>query len=689
MSERFSGGFITKTPVVPTSTSASGIWTLDQQEQAQQAGTWPSPPPPNYIEDVFSTWLYQGNSSTQTITNGIDLAGKGGMTWIKSRSNASTNVVYDTARGANNYLRTNATDAQNGLGSVTDEFTAFNSNGFTLEADTAAQWANVSARTYASWTFRKQPKFFDVVTYTGNGSNQTISHSLGSAPGCIIVKCTSNGTTNWFVYHSSLAVTSGRPGFMYLDSTSAVQTGDPTVWPSVPTSTTFEVGSYNALNGSGRTYVAYLFAHNAGGFGLTGTDNVISCGSYTTDGSGKATVNLGYEPQWLLRKRSDAVSDWIIVDNMRGWPLGSAQTLAANNSDQEFGGGYANSITSTGFTVSDAASRTYIYIAIRKGPMKVPTDGTKVFTAITRNGTSANATVTGASFSPDLVFPDVYNVGGTGAATFSRLIGPNKYTVTYSTAAEVTETASLLSYDMNGFSVGADNTGNGQINLSGNSYVNWLFGRAPSFFDEVCYTGTGATTTYSHNLAAAPELMIIKRRNSSVQGQWRVFYTNYGPTNYGEGVLNTTAAISFTPAYDGSWDLVTKPTTTSFQLLDVSNANLSGATYVAYLFATCAGVSKVGSYTGNGSTQTINCNFTGGARFVLIKRTDAVGDWYIYDTARGMTTLTDPYLRLNNNGAQTATLGSVTTVTTGFAVNASILAAINTSGASYIFLAIA
>jgi len=150
--------------------------------------------------------------------------------------------------------------------------------------------------------------------------------------------------------------------------------------------------------------------------------------------------------------------------------------------------------------------------------------------------------------------------------------------------------------------------------------------------------------------------------------------------------LNTTAA-----ATNEGFQLidVTLPTSTIFYTWDNSYNNASGSTYVAYLFATCAGVSKVGSYTGNGTTQTINCGFTAGARFVLIKRTDDVGDWYVYDTARGMTTLTDPYLLLNSTAAEVATLGSVTTVSTGFALNAAILAAINTSSATYIFLAIA
>jgi hypothetical protein len=116
----------------------------------------------------------------------------------------------------------------------------------------------------------------------------------------------------------------------------------------------------------------------------------------------------------------------------------------------------------------------------------------------------------------------------------------------------------------------------------------------------------------------------------------------------------------------------------------------SGVNAAIYLFATCAGVSKVGGYTGNGTTQTINCGFgAGGARFVLIKRTDTTGDWYVYDTARGMTVLTDPYLLLNSTAAEVATLGSVTTVSTGFALNSAILAAINVNAGTYIFLAVA
>ena len=145
----------------------------------------------NYIEDVFSTYLYTGTDTTNTINNGIDLSGKGGLTWIKSRSAATRHCLFDTARGAYQLLSSDQT-----LGSVDTspyDLSAFNNNGFTLQQ--SGYGTNASGATYASWTFRKQPKFFDVVTYTGTGAVQNIAHNLGAVPGCIIVKdCTNAGS---------------------------------------------------------------------------------------------------------------------------------------------------------------------------------------------------------------------------------------------------------------------------------------------------------------------------------------------------------------------------------------------------------------------------------------------------------------------------------------------------------------
>jgi hypothetical protein len=639
----------------------------------------------NYIEDVFSTYLYTGTGASQTITNGIDLSTKGGLTWIKSRSAATDHKLTDTARGVTKALISDTTGAQT---TDTTGLTAFGTTGFTIGAD--ANY-NTSAATYVSWTFRKQPKFFDVVTYSGNSTTgRQIAHSLGSAPGCIIIKNTTIAGTAWAVWHRSLAT-----GYnVQLQGTNAAFNTKGLVWFNNSTqgnSSTFEVGYDTDTNETGSNYVAYVFAHNAGGFGLTGADNVISCGSATMDGSGGATVNLGYETQWVMIKRTDSSGSWYIEDIMRGLSVGSQTSLLAPNlSNAELNdGNIYNSPTSTGFrfnTGQFAASATYIYIAIRRGPMAVPTDATKVFAPIIYTGNATASTARTTGILTDMVWSQSRQ-GNAYSVDYDRLRGAANRLSQPITNAEVAETGTVIGVSgfdtMNGYIAGQDQ-GSGGINFSSWTYANWNFRRAPNFFDQVCYTGTGSATTFNHNLGIAPELIIAKKRSAASTTGWLVGATTLGYAN--KLYLNLTNASA---ADSTAWNS-TAPTSTVFSVGTNTDSNASAATFVAYLFATCAGVSKVGSYTGNGTTQTINCGFgAGGARFVLLKRTDAVGNWYVYDTARGMTTLTDPYLLLNSVVAETATLGSVTTVSTGFALNSTILAAINVSAGTYIFLAIA
>jgi hypothetical protein len=647
------------------------------------------PAAPNYIEDVFSTYLYTGTNAAQTITNGIDLSTKGGLVWFKNRSALTgayagfdRHVLFDNIRtgatnggaGGGGVLRTNAAALDD---ATVTYLSSYNNNGVTIASNATvsnAEFINQSGTTFASWTWRKQPKYFDIQTWTGSGANRTISHALGSVPGCIIVKRT-DATGDWQVYHRSLANTE----YLVLNSTAAKATGA-TRWNSTtPTSTEFSLGTDATVNASAGTYVAYLFAHDAGGFGLTGTDNVISCGSFTTDGSGNATVNLGYEPQWvLLKNSSESGQNWSILDNMRGWTAGGgANLLDPNTSAAEVA--YPSptydywQLTSTGFKAaftSGNANKTYIYIAIRRGPMKVPTTGTSVFAPVL---TTNDAQPVVAGFPVDFFLEAQRSAPYT--ASYDRLRGSGQRLYTYATGAEaslgVTGTfASNTSVTPNEFGASS-------------SIIVECFRRAPSFFDVVCYIGTGADQTIAHNLTVIPELIIVKSR-SNASTDWLVKpEVNSAKYLY----LNQTNAIAgpSTAIWSSS-----NQTASNFYVGVSAATGASGYTYVAYLFATCAGVSKVGSYTGNGTTQTIDCGFgAGGARFVLIKRTDSTGDWYTYDTARGMTVLTDPYLWLNSTNAEVATLGSVTTVSTGFALNSAILAAINVNAGTYIFLAIA
>jgi len=422
---------------------------------------------PNYIEEVFSTWLYTGNNTTLPIVNGIDLSTKGGMFWTKSRTNVTNQAIYDTTRGVNFVLRTNSTIAST---DVTGDLTSFNTDGYTIGTPTATNDLNFNSNgQFVSWTFRKQPKFFDIVTFTYDGSTpQTISHNLGSVPGCIVVKKTT-GTSSWFIYHRSLPTPTDN--YLFFD-TSAISTFAG-IWGTGPTSTDFQIKGMT----TGETYVAYLFAHNAGGFGLTGTDNVISCGSYTGNGSASGpTISLGYEPQWLMVKRATGgTGNWVMIDSMRGFVNSTTATpsdayLVANTSAAEstwgaFTGSENAAIPlATGFQIvtSTAAlnnsSNTYIYIAIRRGPMKVPTSGTSVFSPVARTGTGATANVTGVGFAPDFLISKNRTSSFQGLVV-DKLRGSSQRIMPDATNAEDSQPDAVTAFLMDGISVGTDGTG--------------------------------------------------------------------------------------------------------------------------------------------------------------------------------------------------------------------------------------
>lgn len=634
----------------------------------------------NYIEDVFSTYLYTGNGSTQAINNGIDLAGKGGLVWAKARSVTANNTLFDTARGVSNGIYTNTTEAQTGVISNYG-VTAFNSNGFSL-GGTASGDINTSGATHASWTFRKAPKFFDVVTFTidGASSNQQVAHNLGSTPGCIFVKA-SNAAGDWFVYHNA----TGNNNVLFLNGTQAAsaETG---AWST--SSTNFGIKSSALFGGglTGKTAVAYLFAHDAGGFGLSGTDNVISCGSYTGAYPSNVTVNLGFEPQFILVKNATQASDWFIYDTMRGMDYTSGKSLAPNSSAAEngvSGNAHAFSPTATGFIVEsgltavNVSGNTHIYIAIRRGPMKTPTSGTSVYNAIARTGTGAAATVTGVGFAPDLAQIFGRDVGANWAQ-MDRLRGTNKPLGSNLTAAEDTGTDFLTAWGMDGVTLDA----NSRVNASGGNFINHFFRRAPGFFDEVCYTGTGANRTVSHNLGVAPELMIVKGRN--LADTWSVYHSALGNTKY--LLLNQNYVANTGSTY---WNN-TSPTASVFTVGTDSSVNANTYNYAAWLFASCPGVQSIQSYVGDGTTgRTINCGFTGGARFVCIKATSTTGSWWTFDSARGIVTNNDPALQLNSTAAEVTSADAVDTAASGFIVNQEATCSLNASGVTYLVWAIA
>ena len=637
------------------------------------------------VEDVFSTYLYDGTSAEHTITNGIDLAGEGGMVWGKIRSSADQHWLVDSERGTGSnsnykYLMSNLTNLESDFASRS--VSSFNSNGFTLQNGTDKQF-NESGYNYASWTFRKAPKFFDVVEWDGDSvAGRQIPHNLGSVPGAIFVKLSymSGGFgRDWMVYHRGSHPTSPEDYRLHLNLTNSAydESGNAEkAWNgTAPTDTHFTVGNDDRVNSNynnfGWKYVAYVFAHNDGDgeFGPDGDQDIIKCGSFSVNGSYEADVDIGFEPQWVLIKPAQDSGSWLLFDTMRGAAVnGDAAWLAPDLSQQEVNTANRFWPTATGFHIGNygiPAGNDIIYMAIRRGPLAQPESGTEVYQGDYRTGGFTSGFPVDFALIKNLYTPD----SGDWKAG-SRLTGQRRLATT-STAAEVADTNYTFD-SMTGFytSPPAD-------------LQSWMWKRAPGFFDAVAYVGNrtgGASQTISHNLTVTPEMIWVKNRTEAQP--WQVYTAATGNTK--AMYLDTTNGATT----DNSWGN-TSPTETNFTVGDDSGTNNTGNNHIAYLFASLPGISKVGSYTGNGSTQNIDCGFSSGARFVLIKRSSHAQDWYLFDSTRGIVAGSDPYLKLNSTDSEATSADEIDPLSSGFTIHQTGSAGINFSGHTYIFYAIA
>ena len=199
--------------------------------------------------------------------------------------------------------------------------------------------------------------------------------------------------------------------------------------------------------------------------------------------------------------------------------------------------------------------------------------------------------------------------------------------------------------------------------------------------DVVCYTGTGSARTVTHNLGAAPEFMIVRSRGPE---NWFTYHSSLGPTKRGPCLDLGDGGNTGTSYWNN-----TAPTSTVFTVGTDGGTNSSATNYIAYLFSSLSGISKVGSYTGNGTTQQINCGFTNGARFVMIKRLGVNSGWYVWDSARGIVSGNDPYLLMNSTAAENTSTDYIDPYSAGFEISSTAPADINANGDSFIFLAIA
>tara|TARA_R100001129_G_scaffold34321_1_gene23202 strand:+ start:2575 stop:4530 length:1956 start_codon:yes stop_codon:yes gene_type:complete len=642
----------------------------------QAAGTAASGDPV-YVEDVFATHLRVGTgSTTSNIDVGIDLSDKGGLVWTKDRNwGNGQHVLSDTVRGINDKGLNSASDAAE---TSVEHLNSVSSTGYALKAGFYTN--HYSGYEFVDWVFAKQKGFFDVVTYTGNGSgDQTISHNLGSTPGFIAVKAT-NAASSWRVFHTG----TGNTKFGYLNSNSDISAMADLNWNA--TSTTFVADSQISLNTNGRTYVAYLWASGTDSasqiFGEDGDEAIIKCGSYTADSSNAYAVNLGFEPQWLMIKRSSGTGDWEILDNMRGvtYQPADGQFLEANNSNAEFND-YGAYITSTGFVGSNqsgANGASYVYIAIRRGPMKEPSAGTDVFQSQTYTG-DGSTRVFDLNITPDWVINTPRNISGDARASNARITGSGQEIYTNGDQGIYSAGSAGMQFDYNK-----------QIEVQSyrdtntEPYVNWLFQRFPKVFDVVVYEGNGNNSPFrqiTHNLGVAPELVIIK--NLDTNTHWGV-----GMNTGNSDVDGRVVYLHLNGAYNGD-GLTTSATTVTLEGFGgTSQINTNGEAHIMLMFASLTGISKVGAYVGTGNDLNVT-DLGAAARFVLIKRTDASGDWYTYDSTRGIVAGNDPYLFLNDNAVEVTNTDYIDSHSSGFTITSSAPAGLNASGGKYLYLAFA
>jgi hypothetical protein len=324
--------------------------------------------------------LYTGTGTTQVVVNQAQF--KPDMVWMKARSGGVTNhALVDSVRPSGYALYPNLTDAEANNSTL---FTGITSNGFTFAGNNATY--SGSGYTYVGWQWQagqgstssntsgsitstvsvNTTAGFSILTYTGNGSaGATIGHSLGLAPSWVIVKRRNSSGDDWLHYHTSLGATKS----IAFDTGAAITSS--TRWNNTtPSSTLITLGTSTGVNGSGATYVAYCWAEIAG---------FSNFGSYTGNGSTDGPfVYTGFRPKYIMHKRTDTTSDWIVLDTSRDTYNYSDKELYPNLTNAEGVGGATNAhdILSNGFKLrsanaqSNASGGTYIYMAFAENPFK-------------------------------------------------------------------------------------------------------------------------------------------------------------------------------------------------------------------------------------------------------------------------------------------------------------------------------
>jgi len=654
------------------------------------------PPIPS---ENFNTVLYDGNGSTNNIT-GVGF--QPDLVWIKQRDTAVENHNwYDSTRGVRNFIVSNST-AANVLGSA-QRLNAFGADGFTVGSDNEI---NDSSSKYVAWCWKANggttssntdgtqtstvqvnaKAGFSIVQYTASaaGASETVGHGLGTTPAMIILKRT-DSTEDWYVWHKDLgAGSSALNQFLKLNSTSPQATAT-NLFRTV-NSTVFNP-SYT--NGVPNTNIAYCFAEKA---------EYSKFGSYIGNGSTNGPIeNTGFEPAYIMIKNSTSTYEWTVYDNKRSTSNPRNNVLYPNTTGEENSGETGDiDFLTNGFQLKapngtiNHNGGTMIYAAFAADASSTAPALADSFANKLYAGTNAAQSISGLGFQPSFIW--FKNRTGTNSHALFDSVRGNLSSI-YSdltSAANISSAGEdLTSFDSDGFSVGTVANA-GSTNVSGGSIVawNWKANSNPTIntdgtiqstvtanqaagFSIVSYTATGSTATVGHGLGAAPDLIISKTTNQT--WDWIVYSSVLGSST--QLSINSNAAAQTGSSIMNSTD----PTSSVYTVGAGNNLNYqNGDTLIAYCFKSTAGFSKMGSYSGSGSAGNAqNVGFT--PAWVMIKRTNSISDWYMFDTARG-----DTSVLLANSSAAQFTNTNFNLTSTGFDFDGTDF---NEAGSSWIYMA--
>lgn len=307
----------------------------------------------------FQVVNYSGNGTAiGSGGNAVTLPGETDMqpdiVWIKRRDATADHEIADSGRGVE--IRAYpSTDGAQDTG-VTEALSVFGSDGFTYGNSGGG---NASGGSYVAWCWKESADAgVDIVTYTGNGSNRTISHSLSAVPEMIIVKETSH-STNWAIYH----IGTGNTNFLKMNDTAATEDTDN--WQDTdPTSSVFSLGSGGQTNNSSRTYVAYCFA---------GKQGFSQFGQYEGNAAANGTfIYTGFKPKFLWVKSADSTSGAYMIPSLTSWFNGNTYWLYSYSNTTESNAAFVD-FCSNGFKLrkNDDINNdeTYVYACFAESPL--------------------------------------------------------------------------------------------------------------------------------------------------------------------------------------------------------------------------------------------------------------------------------------------------------------------------------